>query len=44
MEKETLPLPDIIDVLGERPFPMKESVREYLTEMTKRREEEVQEK
>jgi len=30
LEKETLNLPMIISVLGERPFPMKESLRDYL--------------
>lgn len=30
LEKETLSLPDIVDILGQRPFPVKESVLEYL--------------
>jgi len=30
LEKETLALPDIVDVLGPRPFPMKESLIDYL--------------
>ena len=30
LETETLSLPDIVEIMGERPFPMKESVAEYL--------------
>ena len=30
MAKESIGLPDIIRILGDRPFPMKETVREYL--------------
>ena len=30
LEQETLSLPDIVEIMGERPFPMKESVVEYL--------------
>ena len=30
LEKESINLPEIIAVLGERPFPMKESLKDYL--------------
>lgn len=30
LAKESIGLPDIIKILGDRPFPMKETVREYL--------------
>jgi hypothetical protein len=33
MEKETVNLPEIIDVLGERPYGMSEGAAEYLVEM-----------
>ena len=33
LEKETIGLPDIIKVLGERPYGMSETMREYLTEL-----------
>jgi len=36
LEKESINLPQIINIIGERPFPMKESLREYLTELTDR--------
>ena len=36
LEKETVSLPDIIDCLGERPFPIKENLREYLEEIKDR--------
>lgn len=36
MAKETLALPDIVDLLGPRPYPMKESIREYLEELKSR--------
>jgi hypothetical protein len=36
LEKETLSLPDIVDVLGPRPFDMKDSLREYLAELKER--------
>ena len=38
LEKESINLPQIIKVLGDRPFPMKESIKEYLKEITKRDE------
>jgi len=30
LDKETLSLPDIVDILGPRPYPIKESVIEYM--------------
>lgn len=38
LENETLSLPDIVEIMGERPFPMKESVIEYLQELKERQE------
>lgn len=43
LEKETLNLPQIIEILGERPHGLKEHVREYLEEV-KSREAEAAEK
>ena len=37
LEHEVISLPDIIDVLGPRPYPMKESIKEYLEEMERRK-------
>ena len=42
LAKESIGLPDILRVLGDRPFPMKESVREYLQELTERKEKQDQ--
>ena len=36
LEKETLSLPDIVEILGPRPFDMKESLKEYLSELRER--------
>ena len=36
LRKETVNLIDIVAALGERPFPIKESLREYLTELRER--------
>lgn len=36
LEKETLSLPDIVDILGPRPFPMKQNILEYLQELRER--------
>jgi len=36
LEKETLSLPDIVDILGPRPYPFKKSVMEYLEELRER--------
>jgi AFG3 family protein len=41
LEKESINLPEILKVLGERPYPMKESVRQYLEELTEREEKEA---
>lgn len=38
LKKETLSLPDIVDTLGERPYAVKESVTEYLTELRARQD------
>ncbi len=40
LAKESIGLPDIIKILGERPFPMKETVKEYLKEMMERKDKE----
>ena len=39
LEKETLALPDIVDILGPRPYPMKQSLLEYMEELKQRAEE-----
>lgn len=39
MEKETISLPDIVEVLGQRPFPQKASLLEYLEELKERANE-----
>ena len=46
LAKETLSLPDIVEILGPRPFPLKESVQDYLQELKDRKEteEELKEK
>ena len=40
LEQETLALPDIVDILGPRPFPVKDSVIEYLQELRARKSQE----
>ena len=40
LEQETLSLPDIVDILGPRPFPVKDSVIEYLQELRARKSQE----
>ena len=40
LEQESINLPTIIEVLGERPFPMKESLKDYLRELEARKESE----
>jgi len=40
LAKETLALPDIVDILGSRPYPLKESLLEYLQELRDRTVEE----
>lgn len=42
LEHESMNLPKIIKVLGNRPFPMKESMREYLEELESRESQEKQ--
>ena len=42
LEKETINLKDIIEVLGARPAGMSETMTEYLTELTERLEQEKQ--
>ena len=36
LAKESITLPDILRVLGDRPYPLKENVREYLEELKER--------
>ena len=36
LEKETIALPDIVEILGPRPFPQKSSLLEYLEELKER--------
>jgi hypothetical protein len=43
IQKETLALPDIVDVLGQRPYPLKETLLEYLQELRDRSTEEAAE-
>ncbi len=43
LAKETLALPDIVDVLGQRPYPLKESLLEYLEELRERKVQEEEE-
>lgn len=33
LEKETIGLPDIVKVLGERPYGMNDTMKEYLSEL-----------
>ena len=40
LQKETLALPDIVEVLGQRPYPLKASILEYLEELKERRVDE----
>ena len=40
LEKESINLPEIMEVLGDRPYPLKESIKEYLKELEKRKQEE----
>ena len=40
LEKESINLPQIMKILGERPYPLKESIKEYLEELEKRKQEE----
>lgn len=36
LEKETISLPDIVEILGPRPFPHKSNLVEYLEELKER--------
>ena len=38
LEKESLTLPDLVRILGDKPFPLKESIREYLQELEERKQ------
>jgi len=40
LEKETLSLPEIVEIMGPRPFPLKETLKDYLQELTERQKEE----
>merc|ERR1719230_2323567 len=40
LEKETIALPDIVEVLGPRPYPQKKELMDYLEELKERRIEE----
>ena len=44
LEKESINLPEIIEVIGDRPFHMKESIRNYLNEMKEREAAEAEKK
>jgi hypothetical protein len=44
LEKETVNLTDLVDVLGDRPYGINDSMKEYLKEMRTRDEIEKQEK
>jgi AFG3 family protein len=37
LKKESITLPDLLRILGDRPYPLKESVREYLVELEERK-------
>lgn len=43
LAKEVVTLPDIIETLGDRPWPMKENLKEYLEGVKERRKEEAEE-
>ncbi len=42
LEKESISLPQIIEVLGDRPFEMKQSIKDYLSEIVSRQAQEAQ--
>merc|ERR1712100_913008 len=44
LEKETIGLPDIVKVLGERPHGMSEAMKDYLTELQQREADEAAKK
>ena len=39
LEKETIALPDIVEVLGPRPYPQKKELLDYLEELKERKKE-----
>ena len=43
LEKETISLPDIVEILGPRPYPLKTSLLEYLEELKERINEDEKE-
>lgn len=43
LEKETISLPDIVDILGPRPYGQKKQLDEYLEELREREAEEKEE-
>lgn len=43
LEKETISLPDIVEILGPRPYPLKASLLEYLEELKERINEDEKE-
>ena len=38
LTKETLSLPEIVDILGPRPYPLKDTLKEYLQELRDRQD------
>ena len=42
LKKETLDLVDIIGCLGDRPFPLPDSIKDYLNEIQKRKDKKVE--
>lgn len=38
LKKETLTLPDILEIMGPRPYPLKETIAKYLEELKERQE------
>jgi hypothetical protein len=42
LEKETLDLLDIVRILGERPFPMTESIKDYMKEIEIRKKDRLE--
>ena len=43
LKHESINLPQIIKILGDRPYPLKESIKEYLDELEKRKEDPAEE-
>lgn len=41
LEKETLDLLDIVSILGERPFPMTDSIKDYMKEIEIRKKDKL---